>query len=100
MLPVIELRPGMKMRVKKVTYKEFSSEKKVRYETVTVIRQYSHHVLVANGAGSRRCITNAEVYTEMYRREEQKCGTAVLRNKEARGIDAGGRERNFPEYLR
>lgn len=100
MLPVTVLRPGTRIRVKKIIYKELAKEKKIRYETVTVIRQYKHHVLVKNSAGIRRCITNAELYTGMCQKEEVETGSTVLRDQDARGINPGGRGRSFPELLR
>lgn len=67
MLPFRRFEPGEQIRTVDKTYTtgdhmDTAGRKKKRL-SVTVIRQYPHHVLVRNGYGTRWCITNAELFT-------------------------------------
>lgn len=74
MLPVIDLKPGDRLKIEKKTYVTGEhtgiGRGRKEYEEVRVIRQYPHHVLVEDCHGIRQCPPNAEIYAMMMRKNK------------------------------
>lgn len=100
MYPVKEFKPGERLKVEKrvfTTNEHMGAQGgKKEKETVTVIAQYPHHVLVQNDRGKKFCITNAELYGIMMRKNQEE---SVLYDGKGKKICLEGRGRRFPELL-
>ena len=98
MLPVRKLKPGERLKVEKKTYVTGEHAdvggKRKEYEEVRVIKQHPHHVLVENRYGSRRCISNAEIYGILMQESKVESG---LHDKNGEKICVEERERSYPE---